>query len=49
VISWAIVVWSSFTLVNDVIDRRWAHAAFAGSNALLCLYATLASTDCAAR
>ncbi len=37
-----IVGWSAVTFVNDIADRNYLHAAFAGINGLLTLYAMLA-------
>jgi len=37
-----LVAWASFTFAGDVEASRWAHAAFAGGNALLATYAIVA-------
>ncbi|HEY8200265.1 MAG TPA: glycosyltransferase family 2 protein, partial [Actinomycetota bacterium] len=37
-----LVAWSGFTFVGDIQATRWAHAAFAGANALLATYAIVA-------
>jgi hypothetical protein len=41
VVPFLIVLWSVATLANDIADRRYTHAAFAGVNAVLTLYAML--------
>ena len=42
VIPYLLVAWSTWTLYHDVQRHRWAHALFAGGNALLASYAIVA-------
>ncbi len=42
VMPYLLVAWSAWTLYHDIRRERWAHALFAGGNAILACYAILA-------